>query len=329
MGQTSARMSGKPKLPPKVHVKGKRYYYVHQNKWRALSRVDEGTRELHRQLAILEDLPPTTLAGIFAAYAAEGMRELKPPTQHQYDYFLNGILDHTFGHLMPGEVQPTHIAQYLEKRKKEGAAVSGNRERACLSSVFEFAMRRGWANSNPCRGVRRNKEKPSKVMIESEDLSASMDRAPDHFARVLQFAYMTGARQTDLINMPVTAITGAGIEYTESKTSKQVCIAWTPTLRKLVRDIVKAREDIISRPYANPYKKPREATAHDRLLTGRYGQPLTAWGITSNMRRLGVSWSFRAIRPKAQTDAGERNVLGHTGQMRERYTRRRKLVPVR
>jgi site-specific recombinase XerD len=321
-------MPGKKKLPPKVHVKGGRYYYVHQNKWHSLSRVEEGTRELHRRLAILEDLPPTTLAGIFAAYADQGMGELRPSTQRQYDYFLNGILDHTFGHLMPSEVQPTHIAQYLEKRKKEGAAVSGNRERACLSSVFEFAMRRGWANSNPCRGVRRNKEKPSKVLIESKDLSAGMDRAPDHFARVLQFAYMTGARETDIVNMPVSAITDAGIEYTESKTGKQVSIAWTTTLRKLVREILKAREEATNRPYANPYKR-RETPKHDRLLTNRYGQPLTAWGITSNVRRLGVDWSFRAIRPKAQTDGGDRNVIGHTGQMRERYTRRRKLVPVR
>jgi hypothetical protein len=48
----------------------------------------------------------------------------------------------------------------------------------------------------------------------------------------------------------------------------------------------------------------------------------------AGLRRLDVDWSFRKIRPKAQTDAGERNVLGHTGQMRERYTRKRKLVPV-
>jgi hypothetical protein len=48
----------------------------------------------------------------------------------------------------------------------------------------------------------------------------------------------------------------------------------------------------------------------------------------TGLRRLDVDWSFRKIRPKAQTDAGERNVLGHTGQMRERYTRKRKLVPV-
>lgn len=67
---------------------------------------------------------------------------------------------------------------------------------------------------------------------------------------------------------------------------------------------------------------------HNRLLTNRRGEPLTGWGIQSNMRRLGVDWTFRQIRPKAQTDAGDRNVLGHSGQMRPRYTRREKLKPV-
>jgi site-specific recombinase XerD len=319
----------KKRLPPKVHEKDGRYYYVDKNKWTGLSRVSEGIRELHRRLATLTDLPPNTLAGIFAAYADTGMAELRPTTQKQYTYFLFGILDHTFGHMLPSEIDDATIAMYLEKRKKENAAVSGNRERACLSSVFEFAMRRGWAKRNPCRGVRRNREKPSKVLIESKDLSNGMDRAPDHFARVLQFAYMTGARETDIIHMPVSAITDAGIEYTESKTGKQVSIGWTPTLRKLVREIVKAREEIMNRPYANPYRKARKVPAHDRLLTNRLGRPLSMWGITSNVRRLGVDWSFRAIRPKAQTDGGDRNVIGHIGQMRERYTRRRKLVPVR
>ncbi len=313
MGQTSHHMP-KKRLPPKVHEKGGRYYFVDKNKWRALSRVSEGTRELHRQLAILSDLPPNTLAGIFAAFAdSDAMKDLREPTQKQYVYFLFGILAHTFGHMLPGEVEPTHVAQYLENRKRGGAAIAGNRERACLSSVFEFALRRGWARSNPCRGVRRNREAPSKTLIESQDLSASMDRAPEHFARVLQFAYMTGARMSDVIAMPVSAVTRDGIEYTESKTGKRVTHEWTPTLRALVRDIVKARG----------------TRDHDRRPTNRFGKPLTMWGITSNMRRLGVEWSFRDIRPKAQTDGGDRNVIGHTGQMRERYTRRRKRAPVR
>jgi len=32
---------------------------------------------------------------------------------------------------------------------------------------------------------------------------------------------------------------------------------------------------------------------------------------------------------KAQMNAGDRNVLGHTGQLRERYTRRRRLRSVK
>ena len=101
------------------------------------------------------------------------------------------------------------------------------------------------------------------------------------------------------------------------KTGKRVTHEWTPTLRQLIREILEARALLDPQP------------DHDRLLTNRFGRPLTMWGIISNMRRLEAGFSFRAIRPKAQTDGGDRNVIGHTGQMRERYTRRKKLVPVR
>jgi site-specific recombinase XerD len=311
-------VTGKRKLPPKVHEKDVRYYWVDKNKWTGLSRVEEGPRELHRRLAILTDLPPNTLAGIFAAYMeSDAFEELKLPTRKQYEYFLSGVLTETFGHMTPAEIDNSTIAQYLEQRKNKKAAVAGNRERSCLSSAFEFAMRRGWAKRNPCRGVRRNKERPSKVMIESGTLSDSMDRAPPHFAQVMQFAYLTGLRMEDVIRIETSALTRRGIEFTESKTGKDVTIGWTDELRKLVREILESRHER------------KNSKTHARLLTNRFGRPLSAWGITSNMRRLEAGFSFRHIRPKAQTDAGDRNVIGHVGQMRERYTRRRKLVPVR
>ena len=74
---------------------------------------------------------------------------------------------------------------------------------------------------------------------------------------------------------------------------------------------------------------PRVLPTHDRLFTNRFGKPLTERGIISNMHRLDAGLSFRKLRPKAQTDGGDRNVTGHQGQMREVYTRARKLVPVR
>jgi hypothetical protein len=320
--------------PPKVHVKDGRYYYVDKGKWTGLSRVDDGMRELYRQLAIRgTDSQPGNLLAIFVAYSGSAMLELAPATQKQYMYFFfgtsenEGILKRTFGHLMPAEVEPTHIAQFLQASKETGGAVAGNRARSALSSAFEFAMRKGWARSNPCRGVKRNKERASKVRIESSNLSAAMDRAPEHFARVMQFAYATGVREIDIIKMEVSAITPDGIRFIESKTRKPVLIEWTPMLRELVREILEARLVAMTRQNK---KRPRELPAHERLFTNRFGQPLTMWGITSNMRRLQTDgWSFRALRPKAQTDGGDRNVIGHTGQMREAYTRERKLVPVR
>ncbi|HTY49452.1 MAG TPA: hypothetical protein VMB48_07155 [Steroidobacteraceae bacterium] len=42
-----------------------------------------------------------------------------------------------------------------------------------------------------------------------------------------------------------------------------------------------------------------------------------------------MTFKFRLIRAKAQTDAQEKNVLGHMGQLRERYTRERRLQAVR
>jgi integrase len=323
--------------PPKVHVKDGRYYYVDKNKWTGLCRVNEGLRELYRRLSILTGQPPGNLLGIFVKYAEGPMLKLAPSTQKQYNYFLfgtakvEGILNHTFGHLMPSQVEPTLIAQFLDKAEEKGGPAAGNRAKAALSSVFEFAMRKGWVKMNPCRGVRRNKETASKVRIKSSaELAQKMDSAPGHFALVMQFAYISGVRQIDIIKMEVPAVTPDGIRYTESKTGKPAWHPWTPTLRELVREILEYRQEAMTRPYKNKYRKPRELPVHNRLFVNRFGKPLTMWGISSNMRRLKTDeWSFRSLRPKAQNDGGEKNVIGHTGQLREVYTKERKLVPVR
>jgi hypothetical protein len=79
------------------------------------------------------------------------------------------------------------------------------------------------------------------------------------------------------------------------------------------------------------YRKSRELPVHDRLFTTRFGKPLTMWGITSNMRRLNPDETVGAFdrSGKAQHDDRDRNVIGHTDQMREVYNKERKLVPVK
>lgn len=327
-------MTTRKLIPPKIHPKDGRWYYVDRGKWKGLSRIDEGLRELYRRMALLTDHQPcNTMAAIFASYAEHGMSELRPATQKQYNYFMfgtdtrAGILTRVFGHTTPAEFDDSTIAQYLETRKKKGAAVSGNRERACLSSVFEYAMRNGMAKRNPCRGVRRNRERASTVRIKtSADLSAKMDQAPGHFAKVMQFAYLSGVREIDMIKMELAALTPDGIRYNESKTGKPAFIPWTLALRELVREILEARHVAMTRQNKNA-KRPRVLPVHNNLFTNRFGKPITMWSVTSNIRRLDTDgWTFRSLRPKAQNDGAD---IGHGGSMFETYNKERKLRTVR
>lgn len=294
----------------RVHVKNGRYYYVHRNRWTALSRVEEGQQALDEALARLPLAgAPTTIHELLIAYQRHGMAELRPATAREYRRILSGRLAHHFGHMAPQALLPRHVAQYLELRKDDGHGTMGNRERAVLSSVYEFALRRGWVDTNPCRGIRRNKERPSQRLVTDAELREAMDRAPEHFALALGIAYLTGLRMSDLLELRREQLREDGIHVTESKTGKRNVIAWSPALRELVRRAL-------------------ERSKGSHVLTGRYGRPVTASSLASNMKRLKVDWTFRDLRPKAASDA-DHDVIGHRGQMLGRYQRARRLKPVR
>jgi integrase len=300
-------------LPPGVTKKHGRYYVVRQNKWLPLTRIDEGEVALLEAYYELTQADPHNMAGVLISFMKNGMAKLRPPTQKDYRRIIVTRLMPFCGHLPRNALQPKHVAQYLDARETEGAAVAGNRERACLSSACNYGMRKGFLDFNPCHGVRRNTERPSKVYVSNEALSEAIDRAPECMQDLLAVAYLTGIRQTDLRTMPVVAVDGDRLSFTESKTGKPAVYEITPTLRLFIdRALERAK----------------------RLNTGflfhsSKGLPWSEWGLQSALRRLNAGFQFRQLRPKAQTDAQDRNVIGHTGQMRVAYTRIDKRRPVK
>ena len=75
--------------------------------------------------------------------------------------------------------------------------------------------------------------------------------------------------------------------------------------------------------------EPGHLRAQRHIFLSSCGRPWTANGLQQAFKRFGMTFKFRLIRAKAQTDAQEKNVLGHMGQLRERYTRERRLQAVR
>lgn len=296
-------------LPPKVHEKHGRYFYVHQGKWNPLSRVEEGATALYTALQEWTTDRPATYGQLMMLYIARALPELKPATQPEYVRIINSQLQARFGHMTLNSLESTHIAQYLEMRKNGGAATGANRERAVLSSVISWGMRFGWCGSNPCHGVRRNREAPSKRYVTDKELTEVLDRAPPAMADLLAVAYLTGLRQGDLRVMTRKAITPTGIKLRQSKDGKLREITWSPPLKYFV-------ERALQRSQV-PF-----------VFVGASGRPFTMDGLQLALKRLKPGFKFRDLRPKAASDA-EHNVLGHDAQMLTRYVRHQRIKPVR
>lgn len=101
-------------------------------------------------------------------------------------------------------IRPTDVARYLRVERAE-APVVANREVAVLSNLMNLAVECGQIDRNPCKEVRRNKERPRTRLIESEELEKfvawSLQQGPSAVVLVsmAQFAALTGNRRAEFL----------------------------------------------------------------------------------------------------------------------------------
>ena len=302
----SIPLIGQQGRPQGVHVKSGRYYLVRRvsgkRQWIGLSLVSDGIGRLTDSLSSLEHGAVISISDLLQAYLRDGTAELKAITLKSYKAMCeeHSPIVWTFGKMRIESLTTADVAKYLEKRKQAGRSHGGNRERAVLSAAYEYGMRNGFASTNPCRGVRRNKEKPRKRYVTTEELQSAIDSAPAQFQELLFAAWLTGLRQADLLALKLTDLREDGIHLVESKTGRARVILWSTELKKLISRATE-RALTLTQKYEHPVPT--------HVFTGRYGAPWTQWAVQSQMRRLKVDWHFHDLRAKAATDA-EHPVLG-------------------
>ena len=295
-------------LPPRVHVKSGRYYLVQNNRWIALTRVSEGEPALLESLREVKDPRPRTVAELFDSWlraehglAAKTMRDYRaaltamPTTKDPNRITLRRV----FGRMAPRDLTQSLVAQYLERR----GGVKANREVAALGSVCSWAMRKGWLESNPTNGVRRNREKPRERYVTNRELGQALKRAHPATRDIMLAAYLTGLRQGDLRELTKDSVAREGLKIVESKKGKRVVVTWSGPLKALVlRSLARSQGD--------------------HVFTSPFGKPWSFWGLQSAMRRLEVDWTFHDLRAKAESD--HRTGMG----LLSRYKRARRIAPV-
>lgn len=318
------------KIPKSIYPRGGRYYKVVRGKWHALTRVDEGIRALREALL---DLPtqadPRTIGELLPRYLAEA--EITETTRREYKRICSSRLIHHFGRVPIGTLTTSHVAKYLQKRKDDGHGPMGNRERAVLSSAYEFAMRRGWAAANPCRGISRNKERRRQRYVTDAEFLAAFEAASEALQDVMAIALLTGSRQGDLRALRREDLRQDGIYVLEGKTAattgKRRLVAWSDALRFFVRRSLE-RQAAVAAKGADKLTHRRARPVSDYVLVNRFNQPWTLSGLQTAFRRLGVEWHFHDLRAKAASDAGH-NILGHGAQMLGVYVRETKVAALR
>lgn len=306
------------KLPPKVHQRGPSLYYVHKNHWTKLCAANAEDHVLHGELWKLLRKSVDTLGGVMDSYKIKALPKLAISTQPDYERIIDNVLRPWCGHYHPDDLTEQDVAVWLQMREDDGHGARGNKEMAVLSSVYNHGMRIRACISNPCRGVRRNKEKARTLYIEDNSLRKALRKAPTAYRHLLWAAYLTGFRQQDLRNLTRDGLLPDGIKVRQSKDGKHELRLWTDSLRKVVRKELE-RADAISA------KKGRPRCPY--VFTNERGQRWSISAVQSARRRLRerdpAQWRFHDLRAKADSDS-----TTGLGLMR-RYNRARRLRAVK
>ena len=84
---------------------------------KVLCRISDGESALYAALAEITRPKATTVSDLLDSFMIHGLKELAPTTQESYRGYINRQLKPLFGDMQPDDIEPYHIAQYLEKRK--------------------------------------------------------------------------------------------------------------------------------------------------------------------------------------------------------------------
>lgn len=158
--------------------------------------------------------------------------ELAAETQRDYTKYSRKVLS-VFGEMSPNDIEPQHVRIYMDKRGLK-SRVQANREKAFMSRVFRWGYERGFAQRNPCSGVKQFKEIARTRYITDAEYMAVLNAAPPHVQIAMEIAYLCCARQADVLSMQEWQIQDEGIYIKQGKTGVEQVKMWTDRLKRVI-----------------------------------------------------------------------------------------------
>ena len=223
-------------LPPRMVLRHGAYYHTpridgRQQMVRLSSDFGEAINIYYQREA--RTLAGSTVNDALSRYDREVLPGKAAKTQKDYRRYIRdpGALRKVFGDSQLTSVRRSDIAQYLDKRS---AKIEGNREIACLSSVFQSAIRWGWCDENPCRGAPRNPERQRTRLPSEAELAAIRVAASQQLCCMVDLVLLIGLRKGDMLKIRLSDLTDRGVRIEVQKTGAVAIFEWSEALRDVV-----------------------------------------------------------------------------------------------
>lgn len=302
-------------LPARLHLKRGRYYYGRNQEFVGDNLADALRVWAEKEAAKTGDRPRAfrELAG---EYAKRVFKDKAIRTRKDNAAELAQLLK-VFATAPLDQIRPEHLSGYLERRD---AKTRGNREVALFSAIWNWGRSKGLtALSNPCLGVKRNKERGRDKLVSPEELAAEYAVASQPLRDALDLYNILGVRVSELLRARLTDIRSGILHVKQQKTGT--------VLRFVIEGELEA---VLGRIQARSY-----AVTSLALIRDEHGQPMTYSALHQRHKRAavraGVKFQLRDLRGKHATERADaqgmraaQKAMGHsTMAMTERYVKAR------
>ena len=292
-------------LPRRMYLRRGKYYFVDvSGKWHPLGPDYVQAMGAYAELTG-PGRPCVTMENVIEKYRLHVLPHKAKATQNANGPQLTRLAS-VFGAMMPDDVTPQQIYQYLDQRSAFPTAA--RHEVTLLHHVFVKAIRWGAATKNPAQGIEKPRSKPRDRYVTDKEFLAVWKLAIPSLRVAMELALLTGLRRGDLLNLTRDSLTDDGLLVKSQKTGRALLFEYTDELDEALARAKKLRPQLPGR----------------YLIRTREGNQYTGSGFSANWQRLmrkaqtnGVEkFTFHDIRAKSASDsaslqeASER--LGHT-----------------
>ena len=217
-------------LPKRLHFKHGAYYYVASGKWLKLSR---DYPEALREYSLLVSGVGVGMEALLDRYLARQKTAIAASTHTKYSNAAKRLKT-VFAEFSPELVKPHHV--YAVRNQFTDKPAWANQLLAVLKGAFQLAIEEGTIDTNPVREVKNLRELHRKRYITDEEFKSIRGFANPSMQSIMDVAYQTGQRISDVLGIRLSDISENGIYFKQAKTGTMLTVGWSAELRQAIAE---------------------------------------------------------------------------------------------